>query len=163
MIRTSTLIGRADALEFAFLKNTQQLQLRVERQIPYLVEEDGACVGELEAADPPGQRARERPLLMAEQLRGDQRRRNGGAVDAHERTRRPLRVLVDGARDELLAGAGLSHDQHRRIRRSDLSYLGEHVADRSGAADDLLEVVLLLDLLAQVQVLLFETVPLLLG
>jgi hypothetical protein len=45
---------------------------------------------------------------VTEQLRGDQRRRDGGAVDADEGTRRPRRPFVNGARDELLARSRLT-------------------------------------------------------
>ena len=75
---------RAEALEFPFLQNAQQGKLRVGRKIPDLVEEDRATVGELEAAYASGQRGRERSLLVAEQLRGDQRGRDRGTVHAHE-------------------------------------------------------------------------------
>ena len=75
---------RAEALEFPFLENPQQGELRVGLQIADLVEEDRAAVGDLEAAEAPGQRPGERSLLVAEQLRGDQRGRDGGAIDTHE-------------------------------------------------------------------------------
>src|SRR2546422_10520009 len=50
---------RAEALEFPFLENPQQGELRVGLKIADLVEEDRAAVGELEAAKAPGLRARE--------------------------------------------------------------------------------------------------------
>ena len=50
---------------------------------------------------------------------------------------------VDGARDELLAGAGLAEDQHGRVGRRHLSHAVAAPPRSAGAAaDDLLEVVL---------------------
>ncbi len=55
-------------------------------------------------------------------------------------------VGVDGLGDELLAGAALAGDEHRRVRRRDLDDAAEHLADRLRAADDVLELVALLEL-----------------
>ena len=43
-------LGAADALELALLQHAQQLDLHLQRQVADLVEEQGAAVGELEAA-----------------------------------------------------------------------------------------------------------------
>ena len=40
-----------DALELTILKNSEELGLKLERQVPDLVEEDGAAVRELETPD----------------------------------------------------------------------------------------------------------------
>ena len=79
MIRTSTGIGRAaaDALELALLEDAEELGLGLQGQLADLVEEEGAAVGQLEAADPPGDGAGEGALLVAEQLALDQARRAG--------------------------------------------------------------------------------------
>ena len=62
---------------------------------------------------------------------------------------RALAVGVHGARDQLLAGAALARDQHDRVGRRDLHDARQHVADRLRAADDVLEVVALLELLGE--------------
>ena len=67
----------ADALELALLEDAEQLGLRVGRQLADLVEEDGAAVGQLEAADAPGDGAGEGAFLVAEQLALDQAGRAG--------------------------------------------------------------------------------------
>ena len=54
------------------------------------------------------------PCFVAEQLRVDQLRRDRAAVDAAERAAAEGRVLVDGAGDDLLAGAGFAEQEHRR-------------------------------------------------
>ena len=58
----------ADAVEFMLLQDVEQLGLDLGREFADLIEEDGAAVGELEAADAPGDGAREGPLLVAEEL-----------------------------------------------------------------------------------------------
>src|SRR5207244_11532960 len=95
----------ADTLELARLETPQQGELRGRRKIADLVEEDGPAVGELEPAEPPFQRSGERALLVTEELRRDQCRRDGGTVDADEGMRRPCRSCVDGRRDALLPGS----------------------------------------------------------
>src|SRR5690606_14138199 len=61
----------------------------------------------------------ERPLLVSEELRVDEVRRDGAAVHADERPAGALGTLVDGAGDDLLAGAGLAEDEHRHAGPGD--------------------------------------------
>ena len=72
---------------------------------------------------------------MAEELRFQQRLRDGGAVDADEGTRLAGAVGVDGRGDHLLAGARLARDQGRRLGGG---YLGHQVQKpcHGGAAAD---------------------------
>ena len=72
-------------------------------------------VGELE---PPGfavVRARERAFLVAEDFRFEERIGQRRAVDGLELFRTTPAQLVNHVRDELLAGAGRSEDQHGNI------------------------------------------------
>ena len=64
-----------------------------------------------------GDGAGERALDVAEELGLEQRLGQRAAVDRHERPIRSVAVLMDGARDELLARAALADDEHRRIGR----------------------------------------------
>ena len=112
-------LAAAHALELALLQDAQQGDLDRRRQLPDLVEEDRAPGGQLEAAPPPFEGAREGPLLVAEQLRGDEPFRERGAVDLHHRALGPRRSGVDRARDELLPGPRLAGDQHGRVGRRD--------------------------------------------
>src|SRR2546422_11195418 len=57
-------------------------------------------------------RASERALLVAEQLRLEQRLGQRRAVHRDERAATPRRAPVDGAGDELLARAALALDEH---------------------------------------------------
>ena len=63
---------------------------------------------------------------------------------------------VDGAGDQLLAGAGLAGDQHGGVGGRHAADVVEHGQQRRTLADDLLEVVDRLDLFLQVEVLLLE-------
>ena len=74
-----------DPHHLAVLHHAQQSHLGGERELANLVEKERAAVGLLEPALPPGRRASEGALLVAEELRVDQLRRNGAAVDATER------------------------------------------------------------------------------
>ena len=102
-----------DADQLAILDDAQQPYLRWRGELPDLVEEEGPAVGLLEPAFPACRGAGERTLLVPEQLRVDQLRRDRPAVDPAERPAAKRRVLVDRARDDLLAGAGLAEEQHR--------------------------------------------------
>src|SRR6185295_1754864 len=100
------------------------------------VEEQRAAVGKLEPADAVAQRAGEGAPDMAEELALEQLARNGGAVDADQRPVAALARFVDGARNQLLAGAGLAADHHRsRGRRHQLD-LAQRLLDRLALADD---------------------------
>src|SRR5262249_44617613 len=84
--------------------------------LPDLVEEEGALMGQLEAAGPPVEGARESALLVTEDLALEERFRDGRAVDGHEGRPRAGRELVDSARHEFLARAALPRDQDRSGR-----------------------------------------------
>ena len=60
-------------------------------------------------------RARERAAHVAEQHALEHRLGDRGAVDGDERLRGAPAVEVDRVRDELLAGAALAGDEHRRV------------------------------------------------
>ena len=68
--------GPSDTLELALLQDAKQRDLRLHRQVADFVEEDGAAVRQLEAAEAPLRRAGERSFLVPKQLRRDQLARN---------------------------------------------------------------------------------------
>ena len=113
--RTSTGISSAPPTgrHPPFLEDAEQLRLAGRRQLPHLVEEQGASLGLLEQAGPVGVGAREGPPAVTEEMGLEQVLRHGGAVDGDEGTPSPRRVgLVQQAGDELLAGAALADDEH---------------------------------------------------
>ena len=128
MIRTSTLIAvaAADALELALLEDAEQLGLGLQGQLADLVEEERAAVGQLEAADAPGDGAGEGALLVAEELALDEPRGEGGAVDLDQRPGGPPAVGVDRPGDQLLAGPRLAGDEHGGVGRRHPADLVEH-------------------------------------
>ncbi len=69
----------------------------------------------LEAADTSTRRARERAALMSEELAFDQLFGDRGHVDGDEAAVAALAVIVQRARDKLLAGSGFARDHHGQI------------------------------------------------
>ena len=90
----------------------------------------------LELADAPAVGAGEGALLVAEQLALQQRLGDGGAVDRQERLVGPAAVLVEGAGDQLLAGAALAEDQDVDVLRGDPADGLAHLLHDRAAADD---------------------------
>ncbi len=131
----------ANTLELLLLEHAQELRLRLERELADLVEEDAAAVGELEPPAPLLGRAGEGALLVAEELALDQLARQRRAVHRHERPLAARAAVVDRARDELLAGAGLAEDQHRAVGGRDQRQLIEQLREVQRPAHDLAEVV----------------------
>src|SRR4051812_14492749 len=126
----------ADAFEIAFLQYAQQLALQFERDLADFVEEQRAAIGELEPADAVARRAGEGAADMAEELALEQFARDRGAIDADQRPVAAVGILVDGARDQLLAGAGLAGDHHRRGGRRHQLDLAQRLLDRLALTDD---------------------------
>ena len=107
------------------------LHLQFQRHLADFVEEDGAAVGQLEAADLPGIGPGERTLFPAEELAFDQGRRQGRAVDRYHRPVLAGAAAVDGARHHSLAGAGLAQEQNGRIHGRHLLDLEEYIRERT--------------------------------
>jgi hypothetical protein len=131
------------------LQDPQELGLQRQRQLADLVEEDRAAVGLGEQAQPIGAGVGEGAALVAEQLALDQRLGHRRQVDRDERRLGPRRVVVDRARDQLLAGAALAGDQDRRGRAGDPADQSEDLLHGLGPRDHVLEAVLALDLALQ--------------
>src|SRR5258708_5960253 len=128
---------RSETLDLPFLQHPEDFGLRLRAHIADFVEEDGAAVRLLELADlllgGPGERA----FLVAEELRLDQLLRDGGAIDLDESVAAAQAVAVDGAPDELLAGAALSEQEHRCGRRRRALDRVPDLAERGAVADHL--------------------------
>ena len=103
----------ADAANLAALQHAQQLGLHRFGQLADFVEKDRAAVGDFEQADAMLVGAGERAFAMAEQLAFDQRLGQRAAIDRHKRHLGPRALLVNGAGDQLLAGAGLAQESAR--------------------------------------------------
>ncbi len=106
----------ADPVDLALLQDPQELDLHVEGHVADLVQEDGAPVGLLEFSRLAAPlRAGEGPALVAEELRLQEVLRDGAAVDGDKGLVLSAAGQVDGLGHDLLAGAGLSRDQDRKI------------------------------------------------
>ena len=100
-----------------------------------------------------GDGAGEGPATVAEQLRLDQIRRDGGAVDLDERPVRAATELMDGARDELLASAVFSVHEDAGVARRDLADERDHLLHRLASRDEVAERRVRSELLLQLPVL----------
>ena len=96
---------------------------------------------------------------MAEELAFEHLARNRAAVDPYEWPPRPSSTLVDLFGEQLLTSAGLSGDQHRRIRRRHVVDLLQDVTERTASADDAAEVQDAVDFFLQIGVVRFELLP----
>jgi hypothetical protein len=74
----------AEPLEFPFLENSQQGNLRFHCQFANLVQEDCSAICRFKAAQPPLQRSSERTFFMAKQFGCNQGRRNRRAVYSYK-------------------------------------------------------------------------------
>ena len=109
-----------------------------------LVEEERAAVGDFEEAFLGRDGGGEGALDVAEERGFEQVRRDGAGVDGDEGLVAARRVGVDGLGDELLAGAALALDQNGGAAGSDLRDEVEEAQHRLALADDVFEVVALL-------------------
>ena len=125
----------ADALHGAVLQHAQQLHLHGVRDVVDVVEEDRAALGELEPARPILDGAGERPALVAEQLRLDERLGEDRAAHGHERPVPPRARVVNQVGDELLAGSGFPRDEHAAVTVGNDAYEVEHRAHAGASAD----------------------------
>src|SRR5260370_18387466 len=118
---------------------------------------DWAALRQLARTGSPLHGPGERAFPRAEEVRGNQVARNGGAVEGDERSRGTPRPPVNRSRDELLSRAGLAADEHRRIAGGDLARAREHRRQRWRRADNLLEHRRPVDLLSQGDVFLLQS------
>jgi hypothetical protein len=93
---------------------------------------------------------------VAEELALDQPGRDRRAVDLRQRPVLARALVVDGAGDQLLAGASLPGDEDGGVGRGDALNSTQHRQQRVAAADHLREVVLVVNLLLQVGVLVLQ-------
>src|SRR5690606_32947013 len=119
----------AHAFERAFLQYAQQLDLHRQAHVANFIQEQCAALSEFEAAGSCTYGSRECAFFVPEQFGLQQVRRNGAAVDRHERPVAPVRKFMDGAGDELLAGAGLARDQYIGVEAGYLFYELAHCAN----------------------------------
>src|SRR5687768_4076109 len=100
----------ADAAQTFLLQDSQQARLSVGTQITNLIQKDSSAGGLFETAHPACMRASKCPAFVSKQFALQQGFGNRGAINGDERFVSAIAVLVDRARNEFLAGAGLPPD-----------------------------------------------------
>src|SRR5262249_15992751 len=127
----------AETLETPLFEHTQQLRLCDERHIGDLIEEQRAFVGELEAPWLPILPAAQRALLVAENLRLEERVGKRRAVDRLDSRDASPAQLVNHSSDDLLACSRGPQDQLRDVRFRRRAYPFEDDQHLLVAADHL--------------------------
>ena len=137
--RTSTRerLVPAHPPELAGIEEPQQLGLEPDGHLADLVQKERSLVRHLDQAVLHLVGAGEGALLVAEDLRLDEVLRQGGAVQGDERRVLPRAVVPDRVRHELLAGAALALDEHRRVRGRHLPDERQDVLELPAFADEL--------------------------
>jgi hypothetical protein len=130
--------------------------LHQDRHVADLVQEQGAVVGLLELAEVAGSGAGEAAFFVAEQFAFDQLGGHGGAVQGDERPAFARAALMQGARDQLLAGAGFAQDADARFAGRHAVHLRHDALHALAGVHDLV----LADALAQVAILVFQALQL---
>ena len=130
----------AEALELLLLKNAKELGLKLEREIGDFIKKERAAVGEFKTSDFLGESAGEGTSLMAEKLGFKKAAGDGGAIDLDESALAARAEIVNGACDELLAGAGFTGDENGGASGSDELDLGKGTLERQALTNDFLEI-----------------------
>ncbi|MFT3776270.1 MAG: hypothetical protein QM820_63810 [Minicystis sp.] len=105
--------GLAEAVVLAAaIEDAEEVRLQALGQLADLVEEERGAVGLADEALALGRAGVGVVLDVAEQLGVEQALGEGGRVAGHERAATARREAVDGAGDQLLAGAALAGDEH---------------------------------------------------
>ena len=153
--RTSTCSGAVPPTRSKRFSSSARriLACRAERQVADFVEKQRAAMRQLELAGLARRRAGERALFVAEQLRLEQVLGDRRAVDRDKRSVGARAQRVQRSRKQLLAGAALAFEQHRRVgRRRAMQRHGDLLQLRI-FADDLRRAAALRQLLLQQDVL----------
>ena len=132
-------LDRLDAPEpfdLPLFQDPQQLHLHIQWQVANLVEENRRAIRQLEPSDLLRDRVGVGAFLPAEELALDQRRGNRRAVHAHHLPGAAPAAGVDVGREQFLAGARFTEQQHGRVSRRDAFRLSEDVLDRRALAGD---------------------------
>ena len=135
------------------MNHAQELGLRFRADRRNFVEENRALVGHFEKALLRGDGAGERALHVAEKLRFEQIDGNRAGIDGNERFVGARGSGVNRLGDQFLTGAALAVDQHGGARRRHLRNQVEHGEHLFALADDVGEIVALLQRALQLDVL----------
>ncbi len=118
------------------MQHAKELSLEIDRDLSYLVQEQGAAVRRFEASDAITERAGECALRVPEELALVELAGNRRAVHPDERLARPPAPAMNGLGDELLARARFARDQDGGVGGGHQVDLPLHVVDGRARADD---------------------------
>ncbi|MDT4849731.1 hypothetical protein FQZ97_838590 [compost metagenome] len=130
------LLHATECAHAPLLDHAQQLGLHGQRQVADFVEEERATLGRLEVAFAIMCGSGVGALARAKEFGLDEILWNGAAVHRHERTAAAVAAVVHGTCHQLLAGARLAQDQHRRHAGGHLFNAALDLHDAGGTADD---------------------------
>ena len=157
----------AEALELLFLEYAKEFGLKFERKVTDFIEKEGAAIRKFEAANFLRDRTGEGAAFVAKQFGFKEAGRDGGAIDFDEGALAARAEVVDGASNELLAGAGFAENEDGGVGGSREFDLGKSTPEELAIADDFLEVEFAANLLFEVQFFdgefVFEAIDLLEG
>src|SRR4051794_12445683 len=95
----------SDAGNFPFLQHSQQVSLRLQTDVPDLVEKYRATFGNFKLPLLSILRSRERALFVSEEFALEQRLGQSAAVNCHKRMEAPHAGRVDRAHNEFFSAA----------------------------------------------------------
>ena len=124
--------GLAERGDLARLEEAEQLRLQVEAQLADFVEEEGAVAGAADEAGVVAVGAGERAAAVAEELAFEQVAGHGGAIEGDEGLPGAIGEVVDGAGENLLAGAAVAGDEDIDVGGSDAAGEGHQLAHVAG-------------------------------
>src|SRR5882762_6283642 len=148
----------AQPFKLTFLQSAQQFGLDLDGNVPDLIQEERALVGQFEAPNLLCNRARERASFMSEKLTLEQPRRNRRAVELYEGSRLAPAAFMNRARNQFLSRTGFTEKQHCRVARSHRFNEIQNMAERRALADNSLKVHLATDFIFQIQFFLCKLV-----
>ena len=108
-------VGVAERVRLAGLEEAQQLGLQVGADLADLVEEERAAFVGADDAEEAVDGAGEGAAAVAEEMAVERLARDGGADETANGFLARCERVVDLAREDFLAGAGLAGDEHRQI------------------------------------------------
>src|SRR5262249_48267698 len=128
--------GTSHAQHFALLKDAEQLDLKIASDFSDLVEKEGSPMSALEASGMRTDRPGKGTLLVAEELAFQHARRESLAVYRNEGTTYPIAVVVEHARDQVLAGTAFPLDQDGSVAGRGAAHEVDQFAAARALRDD---------------------------
>jgi len=128
-----------DALHLPRFEHAQELGLKADVELADLIQEQRAAIGHLEAPLLAVGGASERAAFVTEQYAFDEIGRDGAAVLNDERSLRAFGRAMNGAGDELLAGAGFPANEHGQVGCSNLLENRKNLAHSHAVPDEIIE------------------------